>query len=66
MFLDGRESAEFEPHGGKPKTVCTVTNINVVLTAIQDNHHQSPRILATELKISWESIRRILRLSAHL
>ncbi len=29
MFLDSRELAQFEPHGGKP------TNINTVVTAIK-------------------------------
>ncbi len=40
--------------GGKPKTVCIVVYINMATTTEQD-HHQSVRALATELKISWES-----------
>ncbi len=55
MFLDGRELVEFELWGGKPKNVCTVTNISTVANAIKDKCYQSERALTTELKISRES-----------
>ncbi len=60
IFLNDRELAEFKPQVGKPKTKCIVTKINTVATAFKDDHHPSVEALATELKISWESIRRIL------
>ncbi len=44
MFL----GAEFEPRGGKPKTVGPITNISTVTTAIEDNHHQLVRALAMD------------------
>ncbi len=54
MFLDGRESSKFKLFGEKLKTMCAVTNINTVVTAIKDYCHQSVQALTTELKISWE------------
>ncbi len=46
MFLNGRELAQFELLGGKPKTVRT---INTITTTIDENHHQSVQPLTTEL-----------------
>ncbi len=60
MFQDSRESTVFEPQGGKPKTVCTMTNMNIVRTTIENDCYQLAQGFATELKLSWESIRRIL------
>ncbi len=51
---------KFEPQGGKPKTVCTVMNFGTTATTIGEDHHQSVRALATELKIIWKFIPRIL------
>ncbi len=48
MFLDGRESSRFELGGGKLKTVCMVTNIDTVVTAIEDDGHQWVLGLITE------------------
>ncbi len=52
MFQGGVELSEFELWGGKPKTVHTVTNINTIATAIEEDCHQSVQALTTELKIS--------------
>ncbi len=54
MFLDGRELVELELWNGKTKTECTVTNINTLVTASKEDHHQSVRAIATELKIGQE------------
>ncbi len=44
----------------KLKTVCMVTNINIVVIVIEEDHNQSVPALAKKLKISWESIRQML------
>ncbi len=56
MFLDGKELVDFEPLYGKLKTAYKVTNVNIIVTSIKEDRHQSVRALATELKISQESI----------
>ncbi len=53
MFLDSRKLAEFETQSGKPKTECTMMNINTVTTTIEEDHHQSVQALTEELKIIW-------------
>ncbi len=45
---------------GKLETVCTMTNINIVMTVIEENHRWSIGALTTELKISRKSIHLIL------
>ncbi len=57
MFMYGGESTEFEPQSGKPKTMCAMRNINTIATPIEDNCHQSVRVLVTEMEISQKSIR---------
>ncbi len=52
MFLDGKELVGFKPLGGKPKTVCPVTDIIIVVTNTGKDRHQSVRVLVIELKIS--------------
>ncbi len=59
MFLNGRRLAEFKLWSGKSKTVCMVTNINTVVTTIEEDY-LSTRYFILELKISWESIRQII------
>ncbi len=61
MILDGRELVEFELWGGKSKSMCMVMNVNTVITTTEDNYHQSVRAIATQLKTSQLSIRRILK-----
>ncbi len=38
-FVDGQESAEFEPRGGALPTVVMATNINTITTVIEEDRH---------------------------
>ncbi len=58
MFLDDRESVEFEPWVGKPKTECMAMNINTVAAntiSKRTVNSQYKHSLTTELKISEKS-----------
>ncbi len=45
-FVDGRESAEFEPCGGVPRAVVTVTNINTVAAVIKEDQHPTVQAMS--------------------
>ncbi len=52
MFLDDWKLVEFKLCDGKPKTVCTVMDINTIVTPVEEYYRQSVLALAT----SWKSV----------
>ncbi len=60
VFTDGRESAEIERVGGRPRTVVMDVNINSMHVVIEEDHHSSIQKLADDLHIRRMSIQHIL------
>ncbi len=64
FFTKGWESAALGPHSGRPASIVTEMNINIVVAIIRDDHHMSVRMLESMVRISKSSIHHIL--SEHL
>ncbi len=59
-FVYRQKFAEFEPWGGVLQTVVTGTNINTIVTVIEEDWHLTIRALAKALHVPRVSICRVL------
>lgn len=59
-FRDGRESVEDDPHTGRPQSVRTPEAIEKVRDMVKCDRRLTIRVLANELNMDKETVRRIL------
>jgi len=59
-FHDGREDTEDDPRSGRPTKCRNDNNVEKITQLLLQNHHLSLRILADEVNIGKDTVRKIV------